>query len=226
VVASIASTLLTAETALGNEKPVEVMNNDTKKWVIGTEQRKFEYFVNQKQAGYTVPVRSKSFKQVTFVENDASEEVVIRIPIINEKAKKYQQFSLAPNSAILLVDNVLEFDSATINPKSMSFKREFADSSSIPALLGWSSWPERIGAERGDPMTLIDTVPFEQTKLNVESSVWSDYAWYETSLSIEGNNMNDATLFIESQRSNGLLVFVDDYLLDPLKIIATYLKEI
>ena len=209
MIASIASTLLTAETALGNEKPVEVMSKE-KEWVIGSEQRMFEYFVNQKETGSTVPVRSKSFKQVTFVENDASEEVVIRIPNINEKAKKYQQYSLAPTSAILVVDGVLEFDSAIIDPKSMSFKREFADSSSIPALLSWSSWPERIGAEKGDPMTSIDTVPFEQTKLNVESSVWSDYAWYETSLTLEGNNMKDATLFIESQRSNGLLVFVDD----------------
>mmetsp|Transcript_15495 Transcript_15495/g.17743 ORF Transcript_15495/g.17743 Transcript_15495/m.17743 type:complete len:949 (+) Transcript_15495:23-2869(+) len=202
VIAGIASILLTAETALGNEKLVEVMNND-KKWVIGKKQRRFEYFVNSL-------VRPKSFNQVIFVENDASEEVVIRIPIINGKAQKYQQFSLAPSSAILVVDGVLEFDSATINPNSMSFKREFMASSSIPALLGWSSWPERIGAEIGDPMTLVDKTPFEQTRLNVESSVWSDYAWYETSLTIERNNLNDATLFIESQRSNGLLVFVDD----------------
>ena len=211
VIASIASTLLNAETALGKGKPLEVLNKD-KKWVIGSKQRMFEYVVDQKQPGFQVPDSSKNFKQVMFVENDASEEVVVRIPIMNDEARNYQQFSLAPTSAILVVDGLLEFDAADIDPQAMSFKREFAHSSSISELelLDWSFWPETIGAESSDPMTQIDKAPIEQTRLNVDSSVWSDYAWYETSLTIETNDAKDAKLFVESQRSNGLLVFVDD----------------
>ena len=209
VIASIASTLLNAETALGKEKAVEVLDKD-ENWVIGSKQRMFEYVVDQKQLGFQMPFSSTSFKQVMFVENDASEEVVVRIPSINDEVVKYQQFSLAPTSAILIVDGVLEFDSAAIDPQAMSFKREFAHSSSIPQLLDWSFWPEKIGAESSDPMTQISKAPIEQTRLNVDSSVWSDYAWYETYLTIETNDVKDAKLFVESQRSNGLLVFVDD----------------
>jgi hypothetical protein len=197
VIASIASVLVSSETALGKAKTVEMLNKN-KEWVIGGKQRMFEYDVSKNQL-------ETQFKQVAFVENDDNNEVVIRIPIMNDESMYYQQFTLAPTSAIVIVDSVLKFDSAAINPQAMSFKREFAHSS----LLGWSFWPEHIGAETSDPITKTDNSPIEQTKLNVGSSVWSDYAWYETSLAID-INLTNAKLFVESQRSNGLLVFVDD----------------
>mmetsp|Transcript_7260 Transcript_7260/g.14256 ORF Transcript_7260/g.14256 Transcript_7260/m.14256 type:complete len:470 (+) Transcript_7260:157-1566(+) len=193
-IASIASTLLIAETALGKENPVEVLTND-KKWVVGSKQRRFEYVVD--------------VKEISFIENDANEKVVVRIPIMNDVVK-YQEFTLAPISAILVVDGVLVFDAAAINPQAMSFKREFDHSPAVPKLVGWSFWPEPIGAQNSDPKTRIDNAPIEQTNLNVGASVWSDYAWYETSLTIKTNDMTDAQLYVDSQRSNGLIVFVDD----------------
>jgi hypothetical protein len=182
---------------LGKAKTVEVLN-ENKTWTIGRKQRMFEYVVEQTQL-------KTQFKQVAFVENDENHEVVIRVPSINGESKEYLQYSLAPTSAVIIVDGVLKFDSAVVNPKAMSFKREFDHSS----LFGWSFWEENIGAETSDPMTQTGSSPIEQTRLNVGSNVWSDYAWYETALAIE-DNLTNAKLFVECQRSNGLLLFFDD----------------
>ncbi len=195
VIASVASTLVNADTALGKEKTVEVLNKD-KQWVIGGKQRMFEYSAQKRKL-------ASEFEKVIFVESDENYDVVVRIPTEDDL---YQQFTLSPWSSILIVDGVLKFDSAVVDPQAMSFKRDFINTSS---LLGWSFWPETIGAKSIDPMTLSDDLPIEQTRLNIGSGVWSDYAWYETSIQIEAN-ATKANLFIESQRSNGLLVFVDD----------------
>ena len=195
-VASIAPTLLSVESAMGKAKTVEVLNQN-KSWVVGKKQRMFEYVASKKQP-------QAHLKQVIFVENDEDHTVVVRIVIANGD---YRKFSLAPSSAILVVDGILKFDSATISPKSMSFKREF-DWDNL-SLSGWSFWPENIGAASNDPITRTDVTPIEQTRLNVDSGVWSDYAWYETTLVIK-TNLSNAKLFVESSRSNGLLVFVDD----------------
>ncbi len=197
IIASIASTIVNADTALGKASPVEVQNKDST-WVIGAKQRMFQY------DDPNAPVGAQS-NQVIFVENDDIDEVIVRIPIANDPSAEYQQFTLAPQSASLIVDGVLKFDSAVIDPVAMSYERIFDYSD----LLGWSSWPETIGAKSGDPMTQTDSTPIEQTRLNIGSGVWSDYAWYETTLQMDTNVM-DAKLFVESQRSNELLVFVDD----------------
>ena len=189
----IASTLLSAETALGKAKVVEVLNED-KTWVIGEKQRMFEYVGR---------------KHVSFVENDENEEVVVRIPKIKDELAEYKQLTLAPTSAVLIVDGDVRFNSATIKPRA-HFTRKFANSSEIPDFVGWSFWPETIGAESIDSMTQTGTSPIEQTRLNVDSNVWSDYAWYETSITIGSNDATNAKLFVETQRSNALLAFVDD----------------
>ena len=197
VVSSIASTLVNADTALGKAKEVEVLSKD-KNWVIGGNQRMFEYVVQRGQL-------DAQFKQVLFLENDEIEKVVVRIPIVNGQPTEYQQYTLAPTSAMLIIDRVVKFDSAVIDAEAMSYKREF----DFSPLLGWSFWPEIVGAKSGEAMTQTDNLPIEQTSLNIGSGVWSDYAWYETLLEIEANVMG-AKLFVECQRSNGLLVFVDD----------------
>ena len=189
----IASTLLSTETALGKAKVVEVLNED-KTWVIGEKQRMFEYVGR---------------KHVSFVENDENEEVVVRIPKIKDELAEYKQLTLAPTSAVLIVDGDVRFNSASIKPR-VHFTRKFANSSEIPDFVGWSFWPETIGAESVDLMTQTGTSPIEQTRLNVDSNVWSDYAWYETSITIGSNDATNAKLFVETQRSNALLAFVDD----------------
>ncbi len=197
IIANVASTLVEADTALGKEKAVEVFTKD-KRWVIGDKQRMFEYSV-EKEKG-----QSES-QQVIFVENDEEYEVLIRIPFENETSAEYEQFTLPAWSSIVVVDMVLKFNSAIVDPKAMSYERKFDESS----LLGWSYWPELIGAKSSDSMTQSDHRPIEQTKLNIGSGVWSDYAWYETSIQIE-TAVTKANLFVESQRSNGLMVFIDN----------------
>ena len=196
VVASIAPTLLSAETALGKAKAVEVLNK-TKGWIIGRKQRLFEYVVRKQD--------KTNFKHVIFVENDAKVDVLVRIPVSNQKPTIYRNFSLASTSSILIVDMELKFDSAAVNPKAMSYKREFADSS----LLGWSFWPEYVGVKSSHPMTQTNHSPIEQTRLNVGSNVWSDYAWYETSLTT-ATDLTNVKLYVECQRSNGLFVFLNN----------------
>eukprot|EP00536_Pseudo-nitzschia_multiseries_P012859 jgi/Psemu1/320345/estExt_fgenesh1_pm.C_5120011 len=207
-IASVASSLVSAETALGKGKAIEVLTKDNV-WVIGSEQRRFDYVVDEQDNEFDVHVSVRVFNEVTFIENDANEEVIARIPIASD-SEKYKQFTLAPTSAILVVNGVLTFDSAAINPQAMSHKREFAEPHTIPELVGWSFWPEPVGARKSDPATQIGEAPIEQTKLNVGERVWSDYAWYETFLTIETNDLEDAKLYVESQRSNALLVYVDD----------------
>lgn len=200
-VASIASVLLTAETALGKAKPVQIWNDDSQTWVIGNKQRMFDYIVERDDPD--------SRKRVSFIENDDDHKVRVRILMAGDPVP-YRNFTVAPWSAILVVDGKLEFDAATINPKAMSFRREYAHD--VSKLVGWASWPEPIGAPVTDPTTRIETAPIEQTRLNIDAGIWSDYAWYETFVSIEKDDefRDETRLYIESQRSNALLVFIDD----------------
>uniref|UniRef100_A0A448Z1T4 Beta-galactosidase galactose-binding domain-containing protein n=1 Tax=Pseudo-nitzschia multistriata TaxID=183589 RepID=A0A448Z1T4_9STRA len=209
-ITSVASTLLSGETALGKEKPVEVLTKD-EEWVFGSKQRRFDYtgVVDRKTIEFSATGSTGVPTEISFIENDENEAVVVRIPVGNDVVK-YREFTLSPRSAILVIDGVLAFDAGYIDPKGMSFKREFAQTGAVPELVGWSFWPEPIGTQGSGSGTRIDDAPIEQTTLNVGSSVWSDYAWYETYLSIETTGLNDAKLYVESQRSNGLLVFVDD----------------
>lgn len=195
ILASVADTLLSSETALGKAKAVEIYNK-TKGWVIGTQQRMFEYVIRKQD--------NTNFNHVIFIENDEMSEVLVRIPVSNDESIIYQNFTLSSLSSILIVDMMLKFDSATVNPKAMSFKRDFANSS----LFEWSFWPENIGVESHNPLTQTDDLPIEQTRLNVGSNVWSDYAWYETSL-MTARDLTNVKLYVECQRSNGLFVFVD-----------------
>jgi hypothetical protein len=206
-IAIIAPTLLAAKTALGNSKSVECLGKNGT-WDVGTDQRMFEYIVNQGDDEARSHPESTIYHHVIFVENDANEKMVVRIPVGHETSKVVT-FTLAPVSAIVVVDGILEFDTAAIDPQAMSFKREFAQDTSKPMLLDWSSWPESIGAGNNEPMTWRETYPIEQTRLNVGSKVNSDYAWYEATFRLE-KMVSNATLMMDSQRANGLVVFIDD----------------
>jgi hypothetical protein len=60
----------------------------------------------------------------------------------------------------------------------MAFERVFSKGENNPLLLDWEQWQEPIGAPATDSLTKTSTFPIEQTKLNVASHVYSDYAWY------------------------------------------------
>jgi hypothetical protein len=196
---------------LGNAKPVKIMGKDGK-WIVGQKQRKFNYGPTKDTQQDLLPStrEQKKIRQIMFVENDANETVTVEVPFrARDGDKKTLRFSLAPFSAVIVVDGRLEFDSNAIDPQFKSFKREFLHGATEPMLLDWSSWPEQIGARSGDPMTWASIAPLEQTRLNFGSRISSDYAWYETDLMVE-KSVKVAELYIETQRSSGLLVFIDE----------------
>lgn len=195
-IAAVAPTLLAAKTALGRSKPIKYLTKDGN-WETGKDQRIFEYNVEK-----------KGFNHVIFVENDADEAVVVQVPI-DASAGEPKIISMSPTSSILLVDGMAEFDSASIDPTSMSFQRKFGDEDRLPTLLDWASWQEPIGAASGDPITWTKEAPVEQTELNVDSGVDSDYVWYETSFFVD-DSVNESMIFIETQKANAFVVFVDD----------------
>jgi hypothetical protein len=192
----IASTLLQAETALEKAKNVTIMDNDGN-WSVGTEQHMFLYVTGHKgqKAG-----KSSEPHCVVFVENDTDKNVIVKLPSDRYGSPGTETFSLSPYSAILVVNG--------INLQFMSFNPVFDCSSSAPMLLDWLTWPEPIGAALNDPNARIGKAPVEQTRLNIRSSVLSQYAWYDTFLEIEESSKN-IQFFVETQRSNGILIYVD-----------------
>lgn len=195
VIKGIAPTLLAAPSSLGKSKDVKVLNKSGN-WTKGTKQRVFEYDGNE-----ILSLDHSKMKHVLFIENDADEEVVVDV----SSAQSPQKLTMAPTSALIIVDGILEFDSAAIDPQFMAFKRIFV---SDLALLDWSSWPEPVSCFKTDDQTWRGKAPVEQTRLNVGLEVPSQYAWYETTLTTS-EALHDVKLWIESQRSNGLLVFLD-----------------
>jgi hypothetical protein len=193
-ITAMVPTLLAANTALGKGRPIPFMNDDGN-WETGDDQRIFEYRAD-----------GKGLKHVIFVENDAQKEVVVQVPIGEDQTRT---LSMSALSVILLSDGMMQFDSASIDPRKTAFERKFADGDNLPMLLDWSSWKETIGAASADPMTWTRAYPVEQTELNVDSRVYSDYAWYETSFSV-GKSADKARLFIETQRASAYVVYIDD----------------
>jgi hypothetical protein len=189
----VALTLLNAHSALNASKPVEHLD-DNGKWQTGPDQRMFEY-----------KVTGKGFKHVVFVENDAKFTVFLRLPGTGEI------FPMKPESAIILADGLIRFDSASVDPFSMAFERKFAETPAIPSLLDWSVWQEPIGAPSEDPRTVSNSVPLEQTELNIDSKVYSDYAWYETDIFID-SSVGQSTLFIDTQKASAFSVYIDNLL--------------
>ena len=128
----VARTLLYARSALDEPQMLEILDEQGG-WKNGTEQRMYEYKVDDEK-----------FKHVIFVENDANCEVVVRLPFEEDGEPKILE--MAENSAMLLVDGLIRFDSASIDPQAMSFERRIAEEPTIPSLLDWSAWQEPIGS--------------------------------------------------------------------------------
>lgn len=194
-ITDIVPTLLAADTALGKEKTIPFWKDDGT-WETGDEQRIFEYRVDE-----------EGFKHVIFVENDSKDDKIVQVPIGDNKT---MDLIMSPASAIILMDGMVEFDSASIDPRKMAFERKFEEGDAVPMLLDWSSWKETVGAPSGDPMTWTRDYPVEQTEMNVGSRVYSDYAWYETWFNVGDHSIENAILFIETQRASAFVIYIDD----------------
>lgn len=194
-ISGVASTLLAASTALGKGQALRYQDEDGL-WKVGSDQRAFEYKSDD-----------KSYKHVVFVENDADNEVIVELPFLDGQTNA-KIISMNAHSSILLVDGMIEFDSSSIDPRIMSVERKYAGKDSLPLLLDWVSWQEPLGAHSGDATTWTRSIPVEQTELNADSGVSSDYAWYETTFILD-ETVHQSTLFIETQMANAFVVFID-----------------
>jgi hypothetical protein len=111
-------------------------------------------------------------------------------------------------SAVLLVDGVLRFDSSAINPRHKWYERITVPNAS--KLLDWETWSERIGVDVDDKHSMVSSAPIEQTALMMNSRTFSDFAWYETDISLSANLL-DGAIVIETQKGNALSVFLDGH---------------
>jgi hypothetical protein len=193
--AGIAPILLDAETALGKEIALSYQDDDGK-WTQGQDQRAFVYKTDDSQ------------RSVVFLENDANEEVLIQLPS-DQRGTNVGVLTMNANSAVLVVDGNVEFDSSSVDPRSMSVERIYLEKESIPLLLDWVSFQEPLGAHSGNAATWTRTTPVEQTLLNADSGISSDYAWYETYFYLE-HDVKNVILYIETQMANAFVAFIDD----------------
>lgn len=184
--------LLKSKTALDSARPVQVLN-ETGEWVRGKDQLMFEY--------------GNDLQKVVFVENNCNDTIVAKVPL-DESGITYMRFTMAPYSSVVIRDGIMEFDSASIDPQQTTFERVFSKGRDS-LLLDWVQWQEPLGASPNDPKTVIHEYPEEQTRLNVESHVYSDYAWYETSFFF--NHTDEQTkIIIDTQKANGMIVFINE----------------
>jgi hypothetical protein len=188
-ITEIASLLLTAETALFKNETVNIWSED-KRWTKGTEQLVFRYQTPTDEA--------------IFVENNSN--VLSVVKVITRHSEDSSVFAMEPYSAILLVNNILQFDSAGIQPREQSFQRMIKYGDVV--LLDRTTWREPVGASKSDPHTRETTNPPEQTALLFNSSILSDYAWYETDFFVD-TDLVRATLFVDTQEANAIVAFVD-----------------
>jgi beta-galactosidase len=192
--ALIAPILLSSDTALFKEETAKIKREDGE-WVDGPDQIMFRYHNTNADLGMT---------EVVFVENTASLSRIVKVP--KRESEDAHIVEMQAYSAILLVDNRLIFDSSGIKPRFQSFRRLIVDNAA--ALLDLASWKEPLGASDSDPRTHISRGPLEQTALMLNSTILSDYAWYETDFFLDVD-VNSLTLFVDTQKANAFLAFVD-----------------
>ncbi|CAJ1969210.1 unnamed protein product [Cylindrotheca closterium] len=187
--ASLAPILLASESALEKGQQVEILNDDGK-WEYGDDQLLYQYQADE-----------HSRDVVSILENNANTSVITRFG--------HNVIVMDPYSSILLKNEIREFDSSVIGPRFQAFERVFSKGQHGPKLLDWEDWQEPIGAPSNLPATVVANHPIEQTKLNVDAQVYSDYAWYETTFHMDTDGQA-ASLVLEAQRANGFVVFIDD----------------
>lgn len=193
VIKSVAPVLLKSQSALGQQYRLRTRANDGT-WEMGNEQWGFLY---QQASG-------DDTRRVLFVENACNTTKTILVPLpAGKKAVEVVEYS-----SILFIDDSLAFDSATVQPEAMAFTRQFEYHP--VRLVNWSTDDERVGPpQSSDSCTRQAPRPIEQTVLNIESNVYSDYAWYETDFHLPSDCNESTTLFIETQEANAFVVYVD-----------------
>lgn len=191
-IAEVAAILLHAPTALFKDEAVDAMDDDGK-WQPSLDQRVFRYNVTS----------GRTTRFVDFLENKADSSNVVKVQL----GGKYEHIiEMQPYSSILFIDRIQRFDSSSIDSSAAAFQRQMQHDP-VP-LQRWQSWQEPIGTTDDTRRTCHGDAPVEQTVLNSDSSVWSDYAWYDVELELSVN-LDAATLVAKTAQANALLVHVD-----------------
>jgi beta-galactosidase len=193
-ITQIAPMLLSSDTALFKNETVKI-KNEKGDWVEGLDQKMFRYHNTNADFGMT---------EVVFVENTANVSLTVKVPMRDSNHASILE--MQAYSAILLVDDRLTFDSGAIKPRSQSYQRMIFDNA--VALLDLTSWREPLGASDSNPRTHISRGPLEQTALMLNSTILSDYAWYETDFFLDAD-MDNLILFVDTQKATAILAFVD-----------------
>jgi hypothetical protein len=129
--------------------------------------------------------------------------VVVRIMFRNTT----RIFDMVSYSGAVLVDGILIFDSATLNPRTMAYRRVIH--SNPVQLLDWSSWVEPVGAYYDDHRNMKADHPIEQTELMHVSHASSDFAWFETDFFLREGVARGALISIECQMASAFSYFID-----------------
>ncbi|KAL7471858.1 hypothetical protein ACHAXS_012210 [Conticribra weissflogii] len=178
-----------SRSALSAPFPVEVASmrqiDDNPVWISGAKQRAFIY------SGYE--------KKIQFIENDAQSAITVRV---KDHRDSSIQFEMQPESAVVVVNGEVAFDSAAISEESQQFERK---TSTAVELLDWRTWQEPIG--RSKHSILSDGLR-EQTETLHQLGISSDYLWYCTNISVI-DNVDNPQLKILVEKASAILVFVD-----------------
>ena len=192
----IAPCVLESKSELLSEHQI-LIKGGTGDWEATGEQRMFVYCSKSEQ---------ESGDAVVFVENDSAAVVfaLLRFPGRN------QSLTVQGNAGVVLVNGIVVFDSASIDPRAAGVRRETTKEPA--ALLDWQSYVEPIGVDPHGVATQTHFAPIEQTQLMVSSRVSSDYAWYSTFFTVPQSMgvVRNATIAIESQRASAMSVYMNE----------------
>ena len=188
--ADVSDVLMASPSALFNNKSVDVLSGGT--WKPGDYQTMFVYRLSHRQ----------QMREVMFVENNADTKCTVRVHV--KALKEPLVFDISPDSAVMIVDGNMRFDSGLIDPNANAYVRR--EQSESVQLLNWSFWSELI--EEAPDSALSAPHPIEQTDLAVSLHSSSDYAFYRTSFDLE-DELETSSWCIQTQKGNGIIVFVD-----------------
>lgn len=189
--------LLEAPSALNKSVEVE-HKNEGGDWEKSGEQRMFVYRTNHTR---------KINHEIAFVENDSKRSVIVKL-VLGVMKKETLIFEMSAYSAILIQDGAILFDSFNINVGALAYARKF-DRAPIE-IHGWSSCAEPIGAPATRKEAVSGYKPVEQTLLNIDAGVSSDYAWYETEFRVD-LDLEDASIYmyVESRKGSALTLYMN-----------------
>jgi hypothetical protein len=136
--------------------------------------------------------------------------------------------TLDPWSSVLIVNGNITFRSSAISETALSYERVIVEKATL--LSDPNIWQEPVGSPRRNPPNASQchllsnhprclktpSRPTEQTRLNHHFHMWSDYAWYETTLQFttsvgesQGPCLLNVTLAIEASQANAFIVYAN-----------------